>query len=386
MASYKVIQDIEAEDKLLGPLTLRQFIYAFIAGCLIFLCYFVASHGAAFLIVLFLPFIAIASFFAFPWNHEQSTEIWALARIRFLVMPRKRIWDQSGLKELVKVNVPKRAVEIYTDGLSQNEVKSRLKILAKTIDSRGWVIKSTNPYVLPSTRANSDRLLEAVEAPQEVPDVPVDNVSDILEPDNTVANKFDTALQQREQARRQQLIDFIDQPEPQTAQPPTQQVTQEVQQTPASPADSWFMNLPQEYKDSIAPPKNLTDQQFTLQAQPTIQTSPAISGPVLDEESITKELRAKEPKRTFEYSHLPTILPLAEAEKLAKQQAAQSTPEPPQVPANSAQTSAMTDKPDAAILGYVDRDDLTIGVIEHQVNKPKKSDVLGDDEVVISLH
>ncbi len=28
MSTYKVIQDIEAEDKLLGPLTLRQFIYA----------------------------------------------------------------------------------------------------------------------------------------------------------------------------------------------------------------------------------------------------------------------------------------------------------------------------------------------------------------------
>ena len=28
MATYKVIQDIEAEDKLIGPLTLRQFIYA----------------------------------------------------------------------------------------------------------------------------------------------------------------------------------------------------------------------------------------------------------------------------------------------------------------------------------------------------------------------
>jgi len=32
MATYKVIQDIEAEDKLVGPLTLRQFIYAAIAA------------------------------------------------------------------------------------------------------------------------------------------------------------------------------------------------------------------------------------------------------------------------------------------------------------------------------------------------------------------
>ncbi|MGH7158305.1 MAG: PrgI family mobile element protein [Candidatus Saccharimonadales bacterium] len=35
MATYKVIQDIEAEDKILGPLTLRQFIYAGVAAILI---------------------------------------------------------------------------------------------------------------------------------------------------------------------------------------------------------------------------------------------------------------------------------------------------------------------------------------------------------------
>ncbi|HLG90757.1 MAG TPA: hypothetical protein VI336_01165, partial [Candidatus Saccharimonadales bacterium] len=37
MAVYKVIQDIEAEDKLVGPLTLKGFIYALIAGFLAFI-------------------------------------------------------------------------------------------------------------------------------------------------------------------------------------------------------------------------------------------------------------------------------------------------------------------------------------------------------------
>ena len=35
MAQYKVPQDVEAEDKLLGPFTFRQFIYLMIAGGLI---------------------------------------------------------------------------------------------------------------------------------------------------------------------------------------------------------------------------------------------------------------------------------------------------------------------------------------------------------------
>jgi len=43
MATYKVIQDIEAEDKLLGPMTLRQFIYAVIVVVMGFVAFRLAS-------------------------------------------------------------------------------------------------------------------------------------------------------------------------------------------------------------------------------------------------------------------------------------------------------------------------------------------------------
>ena len=39
MATYKVIQDIEAEDKLVGPLTLKQFIYAGISALCLYICF-----------------------------------------------------------------------------------------------------------------------------------------------------------------------------------------------------------------------------------------------------------------------------------------------------------------------------------------------------------
>ena len=46
MATYKVLQDIEAEDKLLGPLTLRQFVYGAIAVICLYLSYFLTTKGA----------------------------------------------------------------------------------------------------------------------------------------------------------------------------------------------------------------------------------------------------------------------------------------------------------------------------------------------------
>src|ERR1700761_2447452 len=135
MATYKVIQDVEAEDKLVGPLTLRQFIYAGISVLSVYLGFLSATKGAAFMLVVFVPITAICGFFAFPWGQDQPTEVWALARIRFMIKPRRRIWDQSGAKEPVSVTAPPVVIHRFTNGLSQDEVRSRLTALADTIDS-----------------------------------------------------------------------------------------------------------------------------------------------------------------------------------------------------------------------------------------------------------
>lgn len=59
MSTYKVIQDIEAEDKLLGPLTLRQFIYAVI----VIVSGFIAFRLAAVKFFLAIPFLPLMIFF-----------------------------------------------------------------------------------------------------------------------------------------------------------------------------------------------------------------------------------------------------------------------------------------------------------------------------------
>ena len=107
MATYKVIQDVEAEDKLVGPLSLRQFIYAGIAALCIYLTVLSTTKHAGFMAIFFVPIALFTGFFAFPWGRDQPTEIWALAKIRFMLKPRKRIWDQTGVKELVTITVPK---------------------------------------------------------------------------------------------------------------------------------------------------------------------------------------------------------------------------------------------------------------------------------------
>nr|MBA3758813.1 PrgI family protein [Candidatus Saccharibacteria bacterium] len=146
MATYKVLQDIEAEDKLLGPLTLKQFIFLAITlgiGYMQFILLTNSSLGVfkwPFVLVL-LPPMLVFGFLAAPISREQSNDIWLLARLRFLLKPHQRIWNQDGISQLVTITVPKHIEHIFTNGLNQNEVKSRLQALANTVDSRGWAIK-----------------------------------------------------------------------------------------------------------------------------------------------------------------------------------------------------------------------------------------------------
>src|SRR5690242_19374665 len=80
MATYKVIQDIEAEDKLVGPLSLKQFIYACAAAVSGYLGFISFAKGAPYLLAIFLPITIFGGFFAFPWGRDQPTELWALAQ------------------------------------------------------------------------------------------------------------------------------------------------------------------------------------------------------------------------------------------------------------------------------------------------------------------
>jgi hypothetical protein len=217
MATYKVIQDIEAEDKLVGPLTLRQFIYAGVAAVCLYICFLALSKGTPFLIGIFLPVAVGAGFFGFPWKGEQPTEIWALARVRFMLKPRVRIWDQDGVKDLVRVIAPKviPVRRSYKDNMTQTEVRSRLKALADTIDSRGWATRNAAYGYNSAQWSNPNFQVPGAGAAQMFAAVPND---DMFDDQGTVAQNFDAMLNRSQAVQRQRVLDRIDQvrnPQPQ---------------------------------------------------------------------------------------------------------------------------------------------------------------------------
>lgn len=216
MAQYTVIQDIEAEDKFVGPLTLKQFIFAAIAAVLLYICFLLFSKHLWPLTLVLLPPAFMSIFLAWPFKRDQPTEIWLLARLRFALKPRRRIWDQTGLQELVSITVPKKVEEHLTDNLDQNQVKSRLQTLAQTIDTRGWAIKGVSTNLT----ASSDRLVGMSSLPgNSVLAADADAANDMLDiANNPVAQQMSQLVEQSDRTRRQALLDKMKQP---PAKPPT---------------------------------------------------------------------------------------------------------------------------------------------------------------------
>lgn len=330
MATYKLLQDIEAEDHIVGPLTLRQFIFGLIAMFFLYINFLVvAKVHAYFLLVITLPPFIFFGFFAIPFGRDQPTEVWFLAKLRFWFKPRKRIWNQSGVKELVKINVPKKIEKNLTNGLSNYEVNSRLKTLANTLDSRGWAVKNISSpnstvYAEPT---GSDRLVDLDTLPE-----PVQTVPDILDPnESTVAQHFNAMIQESDNVHRQQLVEEMN------SDPKIETTTS---------SNQWFMPHIDQTKGQVY----ATDVPAQVESE--------------EEKELAEKLKNTKANEEQYYGHI-RVLPTSE-------QKMQNTTQ---------NTSNKTVSPD--ILKWADRDDVTIQTIAHQVKKPPNDK---NDEVIISLH
>lgn len=141
MGQYKVPQDVEAEDKIVGSLTLRQFIFAII-GVGWGLVSFAILRDVPILFTAFgLPpavlFLALGLF----KRGDQPFEALFLALLNFLVQSRKRIWVKEPIAEVFKIEQPKPVFQEPTKDLEQ--VRGQLEKLAQIVDTRGWSVKQT---------------------------------------------------------------------------------------------------------------------------------------------------------------------------------------------------------------------------------------------------
>lgn len=163
MATHKVPQDVEADDKIIGPFGLRQIMYLLVGAGAGFLAFMLATRVAIPLGIIPLPFAFFFVVIALPLRKEQPTEIYLAAVVKYFLKPHLRIWVADGEAPLVEISAPVTERPAIKD-LGSDEVSRRLSFLTDITDTQGW---STRGYSTPvnNTNLNDDYVNDAVNAP-----------------------------------------------------------------------------------------------------------------------------------------------------------------------------------------------------------------------------
>ena len=342
MSVYKVPQDVEAEDKLLGPFSFRQFIFLIVA---------VVSLGAAYILArILLPLglipVPIALFFgalALPLRKDQPMEVYLAAVISFMLKPKKRLWQPDGIEYLVEVTAPKTEETTRRNNYDQEEIQRRLSYLANLVDSRGWSIRGVND---PDSPMQADLYNEAQTA------------FDPLDEAGATAQNITNLINQSDARRRQAMIQTMS---------AAQQVAPDNPQS-ASSTDNSQSNQSSGSNSSAS--NTQPDQTSVLDDSASVDQQSDI------EQAIASSMKAG-PYPTMRQS---TLIPLDEIPT-------QPVTEAPPVPDTTPQTSLDSVSP--AIMDLANNhSDFSIQTIQRVANEIEQKEKAKnmEDEVAISLH
>jgi hypothetical protein len=205
MAVYKVPQDVEADDKLVGPFTFRQFIYLIIVALSIALAW---GLSTLFIPLAFvpLPIILLFGALALPLRKDQPMETYLAAMVSFFLKPHCRLWDPDGIDSLIEITVPKTTEVQRIKDISGGEAESRLSYLAEIVDSQGWAVRGHGVQA-PNSAMMSDAYFEAQQ------------VEDIMDNNNVTAQTFSIKLDQSDAKHHQDAVNLLHttQPDPKTS-------------------------------------------------------------------------------------------------------------------------------------------------------------------------
>ena len=208
MAQYKVPQNVETEDKILGPLTIKQFIYVIIAVAWGFIMWRLFSAALPIAVLLIAPVSGVFLALGLIQREGQSFENYFVAMVRFLFVPRQLLWLKEPESHQV-IRAPKRKTDnTPIQRRSPDEIRGALKKLATVIDTHGQFQKGDNLQLADdqnqaaeiSRRINAPRsesLEQHINAMAQASD-------DILDPNSARAGSVGHLLQNVEQDVRAQ--------------------------------------------------------------------------------------------------------------------------------------------------------------------------------------
>ena len=141
---YKIPQNVGIEDRIVGPLTLRQLIILAVGFGTSYVLFSVLSKlyelNILEYIIIILPALFAAAFALIKINDIRLTKFVVLF-LEFALKPKKRVWDHRGIASLVSPDLEgqKKETEELTSHLEEKAKKAtNLKELSQILDSGGF--------------------------------------------------------------------------------------------------------------------------------------------------------------------------------------------------------------------------------------------------------
>ncbi len=158
---FQIPQFIEVENKIVGPLTLKQFLYLAAAGGLSFLFFFIFSAWLWLFVTMFMAVIALA--FAFVKYNGQPLIKIAFNAFGFLWKPRLYLWQREIEEKIIEM--PDFSVETKRKNLREyfSGMPSVKRLLVDLMTSKNPIPKreKSSPHwgVKPKERLSTFRKL-----------------------------------------------------------------------------------------------------------------------------------------------------------------------------------------------------------------------------------
>lgn len=406
MAVYKVPQDVEADDKLIGPFSFRQFIYLLITGGAIALAWGLSRVFLP-LAVIPLPIIILFGALALPLRKDQPMEVYLAAVVSFHLKPRKRLWQPDGITSLVEVTAPKTIERQRTKGFDETEAERRLSYLAGIVDSQGWSVRGVANQAGNSSM-NSDVFIDAQQT------------EDVLDDSNEISKNFNQMITQADANRREEMIKKMHQPEVQHTVPspnPSQyqvpgsqsldQAEAEAEaQLNAAAATVHYNPYPNSMHQTVIQPLSAAQQapqpQQQAHALPQLPQVPTAPQPATQTGAYQAPgqpvQQAYQPSAAQAYQPQPAPQPqetfaLMDDEPFNEQYVEQLYADTPQATPTPEPRPAPEPTPEAPSPDTIDlainHHDLSVETIQREANRLKQKEQerrLDEEEVVISLH
>lgn len=146
---YKVPQNLDVEEKIIGPFTLKQFGFLVGGVLLIYILYTILNplFGLAVVIIVNMPIAALTIAIVFVKVNERPFLTYLSFLIGYFRNPKTMKWQKaSKLKDfgtMVKTTNEEKEKQKEIAKLARSGVvKSRLSELALTLDTKGWNAES----------------------------------------------------------------------------------------------------------------------------------------------------------------------------------------------------------------------------------------------------